>query len=74
MPKLGPLKQFCGENCNSREKVKLSFGENRNFVALRLLDIFEFKVCKTRYVCVHAGRWEERSFPKYGSHEPNLMV
>jgi hypothetical protein len=57
-----------------REKVKLSFGENRKSIALTVLEIFEFKEA-VFYVLRVCGLEAERGggIPKYGSHQINLM-
>jgi hypothetical protein len=58
LAKWGRFKQFWGENRNSREEVKLSFGENHMPVSLCVLEIFEFKLCGKKVcvcMCVRVG-------------------
>ena len=47
-----PFWKFLQKESYRGEKVKLSIGENRKAIALSILEIFEFKLCEQRYVCV----------------------
>ena len=48
-----PFLIFLRKKSDKREKVKLSFAENRKSIALSILEIFEFELCVNRcvYVC-----------------------
>ena len=43
-----PFLIFLRKKSDRREKVKLSFGENRRSIASSILEIFEFELCENR--------------------------